>query len=178
MRIEHRQPRRHTVFQIGRGRHESVGDPLVEREGIDGRRRPERDWARNHRAGKHGKEEERDLLDGELPDRDPALAAPPESPKRPEVEEQQDKRQRHEHRLRHQAEREESKRSRVPTYDSAPDVRRISHEGEQHEERAEDVLAFGDPGDRFDVQRMNTESAAASAPCRSVNFRTPEDAEY
>ena len=75
-----------------------------------------------------------------------------ESVQRPIVQQQQDKGQRHQHRLGAESDGKRSDDHQIPTYArllGVPDVREDRHEREQS---AQYVLAFRDPGDRFDVR--------------------------
>ncbi len=90
-----------------RVRHERVGDANRQRNELEAHHRAalalddDRDDARDDRHG-----EQRDLLANQV--------EPHRTTQRPVVEQEQHARQRHEHRLRHQAERERRDEQRIP----------------------------------------------------------------
>jgi len=97
-------------------------------------------------------------------------AAPVERPpERPEVEHQQQDRQRDEHRLRQDPKRHADERSRVAAPAPGARVRDPRVQREQAEQRAEQVLALRDPRHRLDVLRVEREQqrgrSARALPC-------------
>jgi hypothetical protein len=79
----------------------------------------------------------------------------PRTSQRPGVEHEQQKGQRHEHRLGSQAEKEARRHGRIARHRGRSDETYIGDQGQQAEQRTQDVFAFRHPGDRFDVQRMD-----------------------
>ena len=80
-----------------------------------------------------------------------------EALERPVVEKQQYKGRRHQHRLGHETQRQCDDRSNVSFSRLPHDVSRIGNKAEQEQQRAERVLAFGDPGHALNVQRVHGE---------------------
>src|SRR6185369_15745805 len=100
------------------------------------------------RGGRRGGEgEERRLLE----------EARPAALERPEVEEEQEQGSRDEHRLGEEAQREERRDREITPRPSPPGPRDIRGGGQEKEQRAQDALALGDPGDALDVQRVHGE---------------------
>ena len=74
---------------------------------------------------------------------------------RPDVEQQQHDRQCYHHRLGHQRQREQHDHREVPSRARAAREAHVGENRQQPEERAEHILALGDPGHRLHVQRMS-----------------------
>ncbi len=167
-RIEVREPagpdRLHQIVEV---RDERVGQPQPQRRGrerIEGPALPlgdERDRDRYRREQQEG-----DLLD----DAPPSLERPP-------VEQQQDERQRDEHRLRHQAEGEGEERGEIAARRRAPGMLDPGEQREHPEERAEEVLALGDPRHRLDVQRVEAEEGRHGRASRQRARPPPQQME-
>ncbi len=147
-----------------------AGDGGVGETGGERQREGERAEARLHQdchyRNDRRQREERDFFDEQ---RTPAVDEGAEASvgrrgggealQRPEVEEQENERQRNDHRFAHQAEEEECERERVAAeradaLATAVGVGGVGPEREQEEAAAHDVLAFGDPDDGFDAERM------------------------
>ena len=77
-----------------------------------------------------------------------------DAPQRPVVQQQQQERPRHEHRFGQQAQPQGDEHQRVACEPAPPGVPRVRAEGQQREQAAEHVLAFGDPRHGLDVQRV------------------------
>ena len=160
-RIEHaelRRPQRHP--EVAQVRERRVREALGQRQVRERLHRPRLRAERDH-ARREGQREQRRLLEREL-------AEPRElgahsgarrraAPERPVIEQQQHEGQRHQHRLGHQAERIEPQHARVAPCAPPLEPARVGADREQEEERAQHVLARGDPGDRLDVQRVEGE---------------------
>ncbi len=120
--------------------------------------RQESDDARNQRQP-----EEWRLFQNELPPQSQPAAAPGfrtphsafrTSPKRPEVEQQQQERQSDQHRFGEQTQNESQERERVALPARAFGIESIGQQGEEAEERAQDILPFGHPGHRLHMKRV------------------------
>jgi hypothetical protein len=81
----------------------------------------------------------------------------PQSTQRPHIKEQQHDRKRQDHRLRKQTDDEQTDDGQIPAPGRLRRVFRIREDCEHPEHGAQDVFAFGDPGNRLDAQRMNRE---------------------
>ena len=76
---------------------------------------------------------------------------------RPEIQQQEQRGQRHQHGLRGQSQGEKHERQGVVFPPSPARVTGVGQQRQAEEERAQHILALGDPGHRFDVQRMHHE---------------------
>jgi hypothetical protein len=97
------------------------------------------------RHGGHG--EERQLLDNQVAQR---LS----TPQWPVVEQQQREGQRHGHRLAEKRRGRRQQHRGVTPANGETHPARVGPDRQQPEQRAQDPFAFGDPGHRFDVQRV------------------------
>ena len=88
---------------------------------------------------------------------------------RPVIQQQEEEGQRHHHRLGHESQPEETRHREVSPHAPAPDVRHVGGSAQQRQERAEDVLALGDPGHRLHVERVQGEERGhhGAAPGRA-----------
>ena len=81
-----------------------------------------------------------------------------EPPQRPVVQQEEHKRQRHQHRLGRQPQGKRGHHQQVPAPRCrALGVAGVEPKGQHEEQPAQDVLALGHPGDRFDPQGMDRE---------------------
>jgi YidC/Oxa1 family membrane protein insertase len=118
--------------------------------------------------------EERDLLSKERGERTAVLrrGEPPcpeiRAVQRPVIEEQEEEGQGDQHGLGHEPEGIQGERRGVPTLSALLRPPDPCPQRKESEERAEHVLALGDPRHRFDVQRMHREQGGhdRAAPCR------------
>ena len=85
------------------------------------------------------------------------MSIQPHAAQRPVVQEQEYEGRGHQHRFGHQPQGQRHEHRRVAEDGRPPDIAAVGQEGEHEEQRAEDVLAFRDPGDRFNVQGMQPE---------------------
>ena len=85
---------------------------------------------------------------------------------RPEIEKHQNRRQGNEHGLGQKPQTKEHESKEVACERGPRDVAHIRHHGQQPEERAQHVLAFRDPGDRFHAQRMQGEQPGHQSAAR------------
>ena len=141
-------------------------------------------------AGGRAHRGEGDLLDHETaqgsPLRGPAIrrrgcirlvGAVPEAPQGPVVEQQEDERQRHEHRLGHESEPEPHADEGQAAGARPPGVGDIAPEREETEEGAKHVLPLRDPGDGLDTQRVEGEQRGhqGAAPERARHGAEDEE---
>lgn len=89
--------------------------------------------------------------------------------KRPIVEEQQEKRERHEHRFRQQAEHERRDERKIPQCSGSSHIPQIPSHSQYPKKGRQDIFTFGDPRHRLDMQRVNGEQGChtCAAPKRS-----------
>ena len=159
---EHRQPRwGHVLVEVGRVRGDRVRDPAADRVGIRaGHGAPALLREVSDHAAPGGQDEKRNLLEprprGGLAGRS-RRAAESQPAERPPVHEQERQRQRHEHRLGGQPQREEDRDQRVARRARAARVGQVGMAGQEPERRAEDVLALRSPRHRLDVERVQAE---------------------
>ena len=100
--------------------------------------------------------------------RSPALRAPPPfsplpcspslpPPQRPVIQQQEHQRPGHQHRFGHQPQGQGGGHRQVANHARAAGVPGVGPNRQQAKQPAEHVLPLGDPGHRFDVQRMHRE---------------------
>ena len=106
------------------------------------------------RAGHGGEEEERHLLQQQPPGRQQTVAPALE---RPAIEEQQEQRERDEHRLGHQPQRGPEQYADVAPAGGPTYVARVGDQRREEEDAGQGVLALGDPGHRLHAQGMPRE---------------------
>ena len=82
-----------------------------------------------------------------------------ETRQRPVVEQQQGKRQRHQHRFGHQPEQKKKKHRDIATKRRTFGIAGIPPQGQHPEKGAEHILSFGHPGHRFHVQGVQGEQS-------------------
>jgi hypothetical protein len=102
-----------------------------------------------------GKAEKRQLFDDDAAPR--RIRSKRHALQWPDIEQQQQHRKRDDHRLGHRRRCEERDRQPVPASTPLFRIRAVRKYGQQQQERAQHVLALGDPRDRFDVSRMDGE---------------------
>jgi len=152
----HRAEHLADVARVGDGR---VRQPDAERH-VRQVRHGAGDLLAIHSEGhdRRGHAEQRELLFQQL--HEAALPA-----ERPVIEKQQDWREAHGHRLRHQRQGPEADPCRVAAPRRAPGVAQIRQNRGDEEEGAQHVLALRHPGERFDAERM--ERPEQCAACRA-----------
>jgi serine/threonine protein kinase len=84
----------------------------------------------------------------------------------PDVAEQQQERQRHDHRLGHQPGQRESAQREVSGTCGLRGIRRVRAQCEQQKQRAQHVLPLRDPGHGLDVQRVHGEERRGAGAAR------------
>ncbi len=157
VRIERNQTKRpDRLHQVGGVRHDRVRHPcwqrlsVRERDGADGLLRLQR-----HPHGCYSERDQRQLLEQQWHREPRGSVLEPHAFQRPEVEKQQHERQRRHHRLRQQPGSEQQDDQRVVDPPAESYVAGVRADGRKPEASAQYVLAFGDPGDRFHVQRVD-----------------------
>ena len=136
----------------GVGQPQAGGHPIERGDGTRGVLRDVRDDGAGRRQG-----QQRHLLQHQVAGGRRIERGQPQAAERPHVEQQQHERQRDDHRLREQAERERHGDEKVAPPAGPPDVVRVADEGQHPEEAAQHVLPLRHPGDRLDVQRVDPE---------------------
>ena len=85
----------------------------------------------------------------------PSDGGRPKPPQGPKIEQQQQRWNRHQHRLGHQTQGEQTDHGEItPERSRMADIFAIGPQGEHEEQPAEHVAPLGHPGDRLDVQGM------------------------
>ena len=174
MRIQDRQIHRpEEDLQILQVRQDRIARPHPERILLQRPHRSPRPLDKeSNGARRRRQQKKRDLLRDQR-----AHPLPAETLERPEVDEQQHQRKRHQHRLGHQPRGEENQHHRVTPGGPLPDPPSVRPHRAQPEGGAQDVLPLRHPRHRLHVRRMNRKQRRHPEAAQPSSGQIPEDHE-